>query len=138
MLAERIQRLIERHPTFAYRRLWGGTTVAAGGEPSDTAAVRGNAGEDRDAAVAGGMRRGQSGAIFDDGAGLAEKCLPMCPRKQSFPAVAYSPAAKLVPFGAAGNTVDQGRLKSLQKEVVRSTEEPEGESQNGNPCLTKT
>jgi hypothetical protein len=55
--------------------------VAAGGEASDAAAVRGHVGGDRDAAIAGGMGRAQSGAIFDDGAGLAGRVSTDAPAK---------------------------------------------------------
>ena len=50
-----------------------------------------------------------------------------------FGAFACSPEAKPDPSGAAGNTMHQDRLKSLQKEVVRPELELEAESQNGNP-----
>ena len=69
------------------------------------------------------------------------KCLPMRPGKGSFRGVACSPEAKTGPSGAAGNTVDQYRLKPLRREVVRPTRELESESQNGNsrlePCRGK-
>src|ERR1700682_1020130 len=41
--------------------------------------------------------------------------------------------AKLAPPSAAGNTVDQNRLKPC-REVVRPTGELESENQNGNPA----
>jgi len=45
--------------------------AAARREPSDAAAVRRHAAEDRGVTVAGGKRRVQRGANLDDGAGLA-------------------------------------------------------------------
>jgi len=47
--------------------------VGAGGEPSGAAVVCRHAAEDRGAAVAGGIRRAQSGADFNDDAGRREK-----------------------------------------------------------------
>jgi len=64
------------------------------------------------------------------------KCLRMRPGKESFQDVACSLEAKPAPSGANGNTVDQYRLKPLQREVVRPIRELEAESQNGNPGLT--
>jgi len=61
------------------------------------------------------------------------KCLRMRPGKESFQDVACSLEAKPAPSGANGNTVDQYRLKPLQREVVRPIRELEAESQNGNP-----
>ena len=69
--------------------------IAAGGEPSDAAVVRGHVGKNRDAAaVAGGIMRAQFGAIFDDCAVWRGKCLRMRPGKVSFPGVTCSPEAK--------------------------------------------
>ena len=60
------------------------------------------------------------------------KCLWMRLGKRSFRGVASSPEAKPAPSGTAGNTVDQYRLKPLQREVVRPMRELESESQKGN------
>ncbi len=60
------------------------------------------------------------------------KCLGMRPEKGSFRGVACSPEAKPASSGAAGNTVDQYRLKPLQRAVVRPIWELKSESQNGN------
>jgi hypothetical protein len=64
------------------RRLRPLLLVAAGRRASDAAAVRGHAGEDRDAAGAGGISRAQSGAIFDDSAGLAGEVSGDAPGKR--------------------------------------------------------
>jgi hypothetical protein len=47
------------------------------------------------------------------------ECLRIRPGKGSFRGVACSPEAKPAPSGAAVNTIDQYRLKPLQREVVR-------------------
>jgi hypothetical protein len=60
----------------------------------------------------------------------------MRPGKEFFQGVACSLEAKPAPSGANGNTVDQYRLKPLQREVVRPIRELEAESQNGNPGMT--
>jgi hypothetical protein len=56
----------------------------------------------------------------------------MSPGKGSFRGVACPPEAKPAPSGTAGKTVDQYRLKPLQREMVRLIRELESESQNGN------
>jgi hypothetical protein len=63
---------------------------------------------------------------------LAGEVSADAPGKRVISGVACSPEAKPAPSGAAGNTVDQYRLKPLQREVVRPIRELESESQNGN------
>src|SRR5208283_1277740 len=86
--------------------------AAAGGEPSDAAAVCRHAAEDRGAAVAGRIVRVQRGANFDDDAGAQEKVSAEPFGKRVSPGVACPPDAKPAPPGAAGNPVDQHRLKT--------------------------
>ena len=56
--------------------------VAAGGEPSDAAALWEYAAKDRGVTVAGGIRRVQRGANLDDGAGLAGEVSADAPGKR--------------------------------------------------------
>src|SRR5216683_6059169 len=67
--------------------------VAAGGEPSDAAVVCRHAAEDRSAAVAGGIRRAQSGADFDDDARAQGKVSAEPFGKRASPGVACPPDA---------------------------------------------
>ena len=89
--------------------------AAAGGEPSDPAAVCRHAAEDRSAAVAGGIRRAQSGADFDDDARAQGKVSAEPFGKRASPGVACPADAKSAPPGAAGNSVDQNRLKPCRE-----------------------
>ena len=77
----------------------------------------------------------QRGANLDDGARLVGKVSADAPGKRVIRGVPCSPEAKPAPSGAAGNTVDQYRLKPLQREVGRLIRELESESQNGNSGL---
>ena len=64
-------------------------------------ALRGHAGEDRDAAVAGVIRRAQSGAIFDDGTGLVGEVSVDGPGKR-----VISGRCVLTGGETAGNTIE--------------------------------
>jgi len=77
--------------------------VAAGRGASDAAAVCRHAAEDRGAAVAGGIRRAQSGADFDDNAAAQGEVSVESSGKSTFSGVACPPDAKPPPSGAAGN-----------------------------------
>ena len=90
--------------------------VAAGGEASDAAAVHGHAGEDRDAAVAGGMRRAQSGAIFDDGAGLAGGVSTDAPAKTVISGRCMLAGGETGPFRRRWEHRGPRRGKTLPKE----------------------
>jgi hypothetical protein len=79
-----------------------GLLVAVGRGASDAAAVRRHAGEDRGAAVAGGIRRAQSGADFDDDAGAQGKVSAKSIDRTAFSAAGRPPDAKPPPSGAAG------------------------------------
>ena len=90
--------------------------AAAGGEPSDAAALRQHAAADRGAAVAGGIRRAQSGAIFDDDAeAKGEVPAESMQRTGLFQALRCPPEAKTAPLGVAGNTADQNRPNLAQE-----------------------
>src|SRR5271163_102388 len=99
--------------------------VAAGGEPPDETALWEHAAKDRGVTVADGIRRVQRGANLDDGAGLAGEVSADAPGKRVFRGVACSPKAKPAPSGTAGNTVEQCRLKPLQRKALRSTKRVE-------------
>jgi hypothetical protein len=58
----------------------------------------------------------------------------MRPGKGPSPGVTCSLDAKSVTSGAARNTVDEYRLKPLQREVARPIWELKSGSQNGNPA----
>jgi hypothetical protein len=61
------------------------------------------------------------------------KCLRMRQGKGSFRGVACSPEAKPAPSGAAGNTVDQNRLKPYRQRLFGLQGDLKSERQNGNP-----
>jgi hypothetical protein len=83
--------------------------------------------------VAEGIRRVQSGADFDNDAGAQEEVSAEPFRERAVPRVACQSDAKPAPLSAAGNTVDQYRLNTLQREIVGPIQWLESESQNGNP-----
>jgi len=77
--------------------------------------------EYRGAAVAGGIRRAQRGADFDDDARAQGKVSAEPFGKRASPGVACPPDAKPAPPGAVGNTVDPKPAKALQRKAVRCT-----------------
>ena len=96
--------------------------VAAGGESSYAAVVRGHAGEDRDAAVAGGMRRAQIGAIFDDGAGLAGGVSTDAPAKTVISGRCRLAGGETGPFRRRWEHRGPRRGKTLQRKALRCNE----------------
>ena len=102
-------------------------------KPSDAAVVCRHAAEDRGAAVAGGIRRAQSGADFDDDAGRRQKRVQDHSNKMHFRAWRASPDAKT---GTAGNTVDQNRPKPCRGRAVWSTSRVGTESKKEIPAKT--
>ncbi len=95
--------------------------VAVGRGASDAAAVRRRAGEDRGAAVAGGIRRAQSGADFNDNAGAQGEVSAGSSGKSIFSGVACPPDAKPPPSSAAGNQ-STNTAETLQRNAVQSIE----------------
>jgi hypothetical protein len=89
--------------------------VAAGAESPDAPAIWRRAAEDRGAAVAGGIARAQSGANFDAGGGRTEKCVRNRSKKMHFRAWLAHQMRNPAHPGAAGNTVNQNRLKPCKE-----------------------
>jgi hypothetical protein len=79
------------------------------------------------------MRRAQSGAIFDDGAGLAGGVFTDAPAKTVISGRCMLAGAKPVPSGAAGNTVGQDGVKPCKGKPFDVTNQLELEGQKGNP-----
>jgi hypothetical protein len=86
-----------------------------------------------DAAVAGGIRRAQSGAIFDDGTGLVGEVSVDAPGKRVISGRCVLTGGETGPFRHRWEPVDQHRLKPLHREIGRPKQELESESQKGNP-----
>ena len=109
--------------------------VAAGGEPPDAAAVCRHAAEDRGAAVAGGMRRAQREANFDDDAGAKGKVSAEPFGKRAARGVARPSDAKPAPSRRRWEHRGPKPAKTLPSEAIWSIRRVGSESQNGNPGL---
>jgi hypothetical protein len=85
------------------------------------------------AAVAGGIARAQSGAKFDVGGGRSERCVRNRSKKMHFRAWLAHQMRNPAHPGAAGNTVNQSRLKPCRRRPFGLSGELQSESQSGNP-----
>jgi hypothetical protein len=100
--------------------------VADGGESPYAVAIREHAGEDRDAAVADGIRRAQSGAIFDGGTGLVGEMSVDAPGEEGH-------FGALRAYRGRNGWEHRGPIKPLHREVGRPILQLESERQKGNP-----
>ena len=108
--------------------------VAAGGESPDAAALWRHAAKDRDAAVAGGIKRPRSGANFDDAPGTREKCRRNRWGKQHFSR--REPArCETGPPRAGWEPAEQNRLKPCRGKPFDLWKELKFERQKGNSRL---
>jgi Transposase DDE domain group 1 len=103
--------------------------VGAGGEASDAAVVCRHAAEDRGAAIAGGTRRAQRGADFNDDAGRREKRVQDDSNKRHFGAWPSHQMRKSAPLVTRGPK----SAKTLPRAAVWSTAELESESKKEIP-----
>jgi hypothetical protein len=107
--------------------------AVAGGESSDAAALREHAAENRDAAVTSGIVRVQSATDCDGDVVAEGNVSAESSEKMISPAVADPPDVKPSPPGAAGNTVNENRLKPCRQRLFGLQGDLKSETQNGNP-----
>jgi hypothetical protein len=106
--------------------------VAIGRESSDTAVVRGHAGEDLDSAVTSGIRRAQSATDFDNNAGAAGEVSAKALEKGSFPGVARLRRAELANCGTVGTALHSSSGSNFRLRTAWCGCEDESAFKNGN------
>ncbi len=109
--------------------------LAAGGESSHAMAVRGHDGEDRGAAVAGGIRRGVECGNYRRDAGLAGEVSADAPGKGIVSGRCMLAGGETGLFRHRGESRRPIPAETLVERFLPSYRRPQAESQNGNPGL---